>query len=96
MADSKPVDRVVPPNTGPMGMNADQAALIQTAVDRFGSTPFTIGMLCETAGVLADDCLDLARECHELGTLRCPVNDGGHVVYEVMPELVFRSTPTRR
>ncbi len=79
-----------------MGMTEDQAALIQSAVDRFGSTPFTIGMLCETTGASAKDCIALAKGCHELGVLRCPVNDGGHVVYEVMPELVRRATPARR
>ncbi len=96
MADSKVVGDVPVPNTGPMGMNANQAGLVQAAVDRFGSTPFTIGMLCEATGTLAADCLDLADQCHRLGTLRCPVNDGGHVVYEVMPELARRAAPSRR
>lgn len=95
MADTT-VKTVVVPSTGPMGMNIVQAALIQSAVDRFGSTPFTIGMLCETSGAAADDCLEIADQCHRLGTLRCPVNDGGHVVYEVMPELVYRASPSRR
>ncbi len=81
---------------GPMGMTSSQASMIQSAIVRFGSTPFTIGMLCETTNASAKDCIALAKGCHELGVLRCPVNDGGHVVYEVMPELVHRAQPARR
>lgn len=78
--------------TPAMGMTDRQEAMVTIAVQKFGSTTFTVGMLCEAAGGNADDCIKELNAMHALGAVRCPVNDGGCKLYEVMPELVYRAS----
>jgi len=79
-----------------MGMTDKQEAMIEIAITKFGSTTFTVGMLCESAGGSAEDCIKELTAMHALGAVRCPVNDGGCVLYEVIPELVYRAVARRR
>jgi len=78
-----------------MGMTDKQEAMVQIAVTKFGSTTFTVGMLCEAAGGSPADCIKELAVMHELGVVRCPINDGGCKLYEVIPELVYRATRHR-
>jgi len=78
-----------------MGMSDRQAAMIEIACTKFGGTTFTVGMLCEAAGGNADDCIKELTAMHAIGAVRCPVNDGGCMLYEVMPELVHRASRQR-
>jgi len=74
-----------------MGMTDRQEAIVTIAIQKFGSSTFTVGMLCEGAGGSAEDCIKELTAMHALGAVRCPVNDGGCKLYEVMPELVYRA-----
>jgi len=75
-----------------MGMTDKQEAMVKIAIQKFGSTQFTVGMLCEAAGGSAEDCIKELTVMHALGAVRCPVNDGGCNLYEVIPELVYRAS----
>jgi len=81
--------------TSAMGMTDRQEAMIDIACTKFGGTTFTVGMLCEAAGGSAEDCIKELTAMHAMGVVRCPVNDGGCVLYEVIPELVYRATRQR-
>jgi len=78
-----------------MGMTRTQEGIIEIAVQKFGGTQFTIGMLCEAGGGGAEDCVDMMRDLHAIGAVRCPVNDGGCALYEIIPELVWRASRRR-
>ncbi len=78
-----------------MGMTDKQEAMIEIAITKFGSTTFTGGMLCEASGGSAMDCTNELEELRIIGVVRCPVNDGGCRLYEVIPELVYRATRPR-
>lgn len=82
-------------HTAAMGMTDKQEAMARIAIQKFGSTQFTVGMLCEAAGGSAADCIKELAVMHELGAVRCPVNDGGCKLYEVIPELVYRASRAR-
>jgi len=78
-----------------MGMTDKQEAMIEIAITKFGSTTFTGGMLCEASGGAAAECVKELDLLHAIGVVRCPVNDGGCKLYEVIPELVYRATRPR-
>lgn len=78
-------------HSGDMGMTEGQEDLIAIAVRKFKSTTFTAGMLCEVSDNSASDCVKMLDELHAIGVVRCPVNDGGSILYEVMPEMVYRA-----
>ena len=84
-----------PVHSAAMGMTDRQEAIVKIAIQKFGSTQFTVGMLCEAAGGSAEQCVEELSVMHQLGAVRCPVNDGGQMLYQVMPELVYRATRTR-
>jgi len=79
-----------------MGMTDKQEDVIDIAINKFQASTFTAGMLCEASGESATDCVKLLKELHAIGAVRCPVNDGGCALYEVIPELVFRAAAPRR
>jgi len=78
-----------------MGMTEKQEAMVTIAIQKFGSSTFTVGMLCEAAGGSPEDCIKELTVMHSIGAVRCPVNDGGCKLYEVIPELVYRAARTR-
>jgi len=82
--------------TNSLGMTDKQEDLVDIAITKFQGSTFTVGMLCEASGAKASDCVDMMHELHAIGAVRCPVNDGGCALYEVIPELVFRAAAPRR
>lgn len=71
------------------GMNDAQAALIKKIVVAVKDQPFTIGLVCDKAGVAAVACEKEFPQLCKLGVLRCPVNDGGMHLYQVALEVVM-------
>jgi len=77
----------------PYGMNAVQNATVDKIIGSIGEGPFQIGAFCQRTGEAAGDCFDTFAELVDLGVLRCPVNDGGCKLYQLIPEFF---SPKRR
>lgn len=88
---SELVPEVPEPKTKqPFGMTAEQARVASAIATTLRSQPFSIGMFCERAGLEGEECLAVFGALHSIGVLRCPVNDGGCALYQLVPELVRR------
>lgn len=84
MADA----RAAVPVTYKYGMTAAQAETVEQIAGRLGTQPFSIGQFCNVTGRKAADCTSVFAELVALGALRCPVNDGGCQLYQLVPDLV--------
>jgi len=82
----------MPPETtakiGPHGLTEAQEAMLNLCLALFGSTWFTVSMLCLGGGGEAIKCIETLAHLHLCGCIRKPVNDGGQEYYEVMPSIV--------
>lgn len=73
---------------GPHGLEADEELCLNQCLELFGSTWFTVSMLCLQTQRESRDCIDKLEHMHKCGCVRKPVNDGGQEYYEVMPSIV--------
>jgi len=72
----------------PYGMTKEQAEAVKLMVQSVKGQPFSIGQFCQLTGHKAVECEKLFVELHTIGVLRCPDNDGGCNLYQVVPEFV--------
>lgn len=79
-----------PKTKQPFGMTAEQARVASAIATTLRDQPFSVGQFCERAGLNGDECLAVFHDLHSIGVLRCPVNDGGCALYQLVPELVRR------
>jgi len=70
----------------PYGMSKAQYATVQKVQGSIGEGPFSIGAFCQRTGDKASGCIEIFAELVELGVLRCPVNDGGCNLFQLVPE----------
>ncbi len=84
MADARPTAQ--PEVKPPYGMNAEQWAVTQAIKQSVRGGPFSIGAFCQTGGGNPDRCVVIFPQLVELGVLRCPVNDGGCNLFQLVPE----------
>jgi len=74
--------------TGRSGLTEMQQKTCDYCCASFGDTSFTVGMFCAQTGVVATEALAALRELHSFGIIRCPVNDGGQMLYQMVPGIV--------
>jgi len=74
------------------GMNAEQDAVVKKIQQTVRSSPFSIGAFCQASGGDADHCLEVFPQLVDLGVLRCPVNDGGCSLFQLVPEFTPAAT----
>lgn len=79
-----------PKTHNPYGMTAEQARVATAIGTAMKSQPFSVGQFCERAGLNGDECLAVFNQLHSIGVLRCPVNDGGCALFQLVPDLVRR------
>jgi len=70
------------------GLSDEHGAVCDHCVALFRDTQFTAAMLCLAVSMSPDDATDILRDLHAWGYVRCPDNDGGQVLYQVMPGVV--------
>ena len=73
---------------GSKGLTPLQEKITEYCVGAFGDTSFTVAMFCAQTGLSAVEALDAMMGLHLIGVLRCPVNDGGQCLYQVIPGVV--------
>ncbi len=81
---------------GQTGLTEMQSKVTEFCKNAFGDTSFTVAMFCAQTGVAAKEGCDCMTELHALGIVRCPVNDGGQVLYQVMPGVVHPQSARAR
>lgn len=74
--------------TGRSGLTEMQQKTCDYCSASFGDTSFTVGMFCAQTGVEAPIALAALNELHAFGIIRCPVNDGGQMLYQMTPGVV--------
>lgn len=74
--------------TGRSGLTEMQQKTCDYCCASFGDTSFTVGMFCAQTGVDAPSALAALNELHSYGIIRCPVNDGGQMLYQMVPGVV--------
>jgi len=79
--------------TGRSGLTEMQQKTCDYCCASFGDTSFTVGMFCAQTGVDAAEALYALKELHEFGIVRCPVNDGGQMLYQMVPGIVHPKAP---
>jgi len=73
---------------GKTGLTDMQGRASKFCVSAFGDGQFTVAMLCAQTGLDADIAVETMHQLHEIGIVRCPVNDGGQQLYQMMPGIV--------
>jgi len=74
--------------TGRSGLTEMQQKTCDYCCSAFGDTSFTVGMFCAQTGVVATEALAALTELHSFGIIRCPVNDGGQMLFQMVPGIV--------
>jgi len=70
------------------GLTTTEEKVTRFCVAAFGDTQFTVAMLCAQVSMSAYDALECINMLHAIGIVRCPTNDGGQMLYQVMPGVV--------
>ena len=73
---------------GSTGLTELEEKITRLCVAAFGDTQFTVAQLCCQIAIPAEDACECMHMLHEIGIVRCPVNDGGQKLYQVMPAVV--------
>lgn len=72
------------------GMSEEEYRICEAIAAVLKDQQFTIGQFCERTGLLAQDCVHAFERLHAIGVVRCPINDGGCGLYQLVPDLVRR------
>jgi len=70
------------------GLDHQHGEVCDRCVALYGDSQFTAGMYAKASGGSADQATEILKDLHAWGYVRCPVNDGGQVLYQVMPGVV--------
>jgi len=85
------VPEVPDPKTAfPYGCSEAEWKIVQSIAASVRGRPFVIGQFCEATGLEGGECVAVFQRLCDIGCLRCPVNDGGTVLFELIPELQRR------
>jgi len=81
MADETYVPRVD-------GLDQRHGEVCDTCVALYRDTQFTAAMLAKAGGISAGSATAILEDLHAWGYARMPANDGGQVLYQMMPGVV--------
>jgi len=73
---------------GSTGLTELQQKVTDYCKAAFGDTSFTTAMLCAQTSLASEAACQCMYELHQIGIVRMPANDGGQVLYQVMPGVV--------
>jgi len=70
------------------GLDQQHGEVCDQCVALYRDSQFTAAMLAKAAGIGAGQATEILKDLHAWGYVRCPVNDGGQMLYQVMPGVV--------
>jgi len=70
------------------GLDDEHGAVLDGCVSRFRDTQFTAAMVASSGRLSGANAAKILNALHAQGYVRCPVNDGGQMLYQVMPGVV--------
>jgi len=73
---------------GKTGLTEMQGRATKFCTAAFGDGQFTAAMMCSQTGLDAEIACQTLEQLHAIGIIRRPVNDGGQMLYQMMPGIV--------
>lgn len=70
------------------GLNKEHGAVCDQCVGLYRDGQFTAAMLAGASKLSAARAKAILDDLHAWGYVRCPVNDGGQMLYQMMPGVV--------